>query len=105
MSDVGTARRERGTGGRARREAGLARCEAGITRNAVAIDLAIVAIIAGVAVPNLLNAAHRGRQTRTMGDLRTIGTAVDSWSIKHDAYPRAATISELAALLEPTYVK
>ena len=35
-------------------------------------------LIAAIAIPNLLNAIHRGRQKRSMADMRTIATAIGS---------------------------
>jgi type II secretory pathway pseudopilin PulG len=65
------------------------------------VGLAIAALV----VPNLLNGRQRGRQKWTMGGLRTLGPAVESYSIDNNAYSVAASIDELAAFLEPTYIK
>lgn len=42
---------------------------------------------------------------RAMSDIRTIATAVEAYAVDEDAYPSAVTISALASLLEPTYVR
>lgn len=67
--------------------------------------LLAVAAVAAVVVPNLHTAAERGRQRRSMSDLRTIGSAVEQYSVEHGFRPTAANLDELAALLEPRYVK
>lgn len=59
-----------------------------------------------VAMPNMIGAHDRGKQKRTMGDVRTIATAVESYSLDHGAYPRrAGNVEVLQPFLEPTYVK
>jgi general secretion pathway protein G len=68
------------------------------------VMIPIAGIIAAIAIPNLLNAIDRGKQKRTLIDLRTVGTAVEEYSIDHDVYPVAENIDELRRLLEPEYV-
>ena len=72
--------------------------------------LAILLVVPAIAVPNLLNAIQRGKQKRTMGDMRTLATAMESYSIDNMAYVTinardAAGLARLASYLEPTYVK
>lgn len=79
---------------------------AGIIAAAFAVlCIPIIGIIAAIAVPNLLNAVERGKQKRTMTDIRTAATAVESYRIDHGTLPEAGSWPELAALVEPTYVK
>ena len=54
----------------------------GFTLIELLIVVAIIGIIAAIAIPNLLNAIDRGKQKRTMADLRSIGTAVESYAIE-----------------------
>ena len=79
----------------------------GFTLIELLIVVAIIGIIAAIAIPNLLNAIQRGKQKRTMGDMRTIATAVESYSIDNNQYPSnsATTVSTIASYLEPTYIK
>ena len=79
----------------------------GFTLIELLIVVAIIGIIAAIAIPNLLNAIQRGKQKRTMGDLRTVATANESYSIDNNQYysSAAANVSTLAAAMEPTYVK
>ena len=53
----------------------------GFTLIELLIVVAIIGIIAAIAIPNLLNAIDRGKQKRTMADLRTLGTAIESYAI------------------------
>ena len=49
--------------------------------------VAVVGIIAAIAIPNLLNAIDRGKQKRTMADIRSIGTAVEAFAVENNYYP------------------
>jgi general secretion pathway protein G len=80
----------------------------GFTLIELLIVVAIIGIIAAIAIPNLLNAINRGRQKRTMADIRTIGTAVEAYAVDNSAYPSVSTGAigtALSAYIEPTYVK
>ena len=39
------------------------------------ITLVVIGVIAAISIPNLLAAIDKGKQKRTMADLRTVGTA------------------------------
>ena len=69
------------------------------------IVLAIVGIVTTLAVPSLLNAFERRAQKRTMGDMRSVSTAMEMYSIDQHAYPAVASIDELVPLLQPSYIK
>lgn len=64
----------------------------------------IVGIIAAIAIPNLLNAIDRGKQKRTVVDLQSLGTAIDSYSIEHGVYPTADDLDELLPLISPDFI-
>ncbi len=85
----------------------LRRNQKGFTLIELLIVVAIIGIIAAIAIPNLLNAIQRGKQKRTMGDMRTVATACESYSIDNNQYRvlAAGDIAPLAADMEPTYVK
>jgi type II secretion system protein G len=85
----------------------MKRNQKGFTLIELLIVVAIIGIIAAIAIPNLLNAIQRGKQKRTMGDLRTCATANESYSIDNNQYyvSAAASISTLSGSLEATYVK
>jgi len=63
------------------------------------IVVAIIGIIAAIAVPQLMNAMDRGRQRRSMADMRSIATANGTMRVDTGAY--AGTIAGLV----PTYMQ
>ena len=63
------------------------------------IVVAIIGIIAAIAVPQLMNAMDRGRQRRSMADMRNIATANGTYRVDLSAY--ATTL----ALLTPNYMQ
>ncbi len=67
--------------------------------------LAVVGIIAAIAIPNLLNAIDRGKQKRTMADIRSIATAIDAYAVDHDVYPKAQNVTQLQAIVQPKYIR
>ena len=77
----------------------------GFTLIELLIVVAIIGIIAAIAIPNLLNAIDRGKQKRTMADMRSIGTAVEAYAVDNNSYPTANTSAALKVLVEPIYIK
>jgi general secretion pathway protein G len=83
----------------------------GFTLIELLIVVAIIGIIAAIAIPNLLNAINRGRQKRSMADIRTIGTAVEAYAVDMAFYPTfqagagGPITATFEAFVEPTYVK
>lgn len=67
--------------------------------------LLMLGIIGAIAVPNLLDAVDRGKQKRTMADMRTIAVAMESYATDHAAYPAADDLQGVRAALEPRYVQ
>lgn len=52
------------------------------------LGIALIAgLIGAIAVPNLLNAIQRGKRKRTLGDIRRVATAVESYAVDHGSYP------------------
>src|ERR1043165_9972172 len=89
----------------------------GFTLIELLIVAAIIGILAAIAIPNLLNALQRGKQKRTMADIRNLATAIESYTVNNNNYPTAAacpdtggvsTLTGLASgsftLLKPTYI-
>lgn len=83
------------------------RRQKGFTLIELLIVVAIIGIIAAIAIPNLLNAINRGKQKRTMADIRSIATAIESYSVDWNFYPKVAdgVINDLTTYLTPTYIK
>lgn len=77
----------------------------GFTLIELLIVVAIIGIIAAIAIPNLLNAIQRGKQKRTMADMRAIGTAVESYAVDNNAYPAGGSpVATTLTMLEPRYI-
>ena len=80
----------------------------GFTLIELLIVVAIIGIIAAIAIPNLLNAIDRGKQKRSMADMRSIGTAVESYAIDNNYYPTVddmATLAAEATRVVPIYMR
>src|SRR5262245_4357700 len=77
----------------------------GFTLIELLIVVAIIGIIAAIAIPNLLNAIDRGKQKRTMADMRSIGTAIESYAVDANYYPTAGTAALLQGVVQPIYIK
>ena len=84
------------------------RKDKGFTLIELLIVVAIIGIIAAIAIPNLLNAIDRGKQKRTMADMRSIGTAVESYAVDNNFYPKNmanAVASAISGYVSPIYIK
>jgi len=62
-------------------------------------------IISAIAIPNLLSATTKGKEKTTMGDMKAIGVAIESYMTDYYYAPVAATINDLKPMLEPFYIK
>ena len=51
------------------------------------IVVAIIAILAAIAVPNFLEAQTRAKVSRCKADMRSLGIALESYSVDWDSYP------------------
>ena len=81
------------------------RKQLGFTLIELLIVVAIIGIIAAVAVPNLLNAVDRGKQKRTMADLRSLAIAIETYQVDEASYPTASDIATLNTSLTPVYMR
>jgi general secretion pathway protein G len=82
------------------------RKDRGFTLIELLIVVAIIGIIAAIAIPNLLNAIHRGRQKRSMADMRTIATAIGTYATDMNYYPRnMGSLTDFQVHLVPVYLR
>jgi len=87
------------------------RKQKGFTLIELLIVVAIIGIIAAIAIPNLLNAIDRGKQKRSMADMRSIGTAVESYAVDVNFYPISSSMASITSIgavnmgIEPIYIK
>ncbi len=80
----------------------------GFTLIELLIVVAIIGLIAVIAVPNLMGAMDKGRQTRTMADMKQIAAAITRYEIDFNRFPMVASGpvgGGLNALLEPIYIQ
>jgi len=68
----------------------------GFTLIELLIVVAIIAILAAIAVPNFLEAQVRARVSRVQSDMRTIGTAIESYRVDWNAVPYQNSFSVIA---------
>lgn len=68
----------------------------GFTLVEIMIVVAIIALVAAIAIPNLLRARHNANETAAIGNLKTLGTALESFRANQTppAYPE--TLDELS---------
>jgi general secretion pathway protein G len=90
--------------------------ERGFSLIELLIVIAVIGILAAIAIPNLLNAVQRGRQKRTMVDMRVLATAIETYHVDNSMFPTAtcdsgaytavgATVDDNSfGLIAPTYL-
>ena len=64
----------------------------------------IIAILAAIAIPNLLEFQVRSKVSRVKSDMRTVGMAIEAFGVDQNVYPAAVAgtpISELNGLTTP----
>jgi len=70
-----------------------------------AVAALFTVVIAAIAIPNLLSAIDRGKQKRTMADIRSVAAGVEAYAVDHDHYPLVCDFDELVPVLRPVYLR
>jgi len=86
-------------------QGGYMKQKRGFTLIELLIVIAIIGIVAAIAIPNLLTALQKGKQKATMGDMKSIGTAVESYMTDLYMAPQGDNVGELEEELAPFYIK
>ncbi|MCU0290824.1 MAG: prepilin-type N-terminal cleavage/methylation domain-containing protein [Thermoanaerobaculaceae bacterium] len=81
--------------------------ERGFTLVELLVVVTILGLVVGIAVYSLADAVDRGRQKRTVADLRALATAIEAYSVDFQCYPRGEEggTQQLEAPLTPTYIR
>ena len=74
----------------------------GFTLIELLIVVAIIGIVVAISVVNMINAIQRAKQKRSMGDMKTVATAIEAYATDQNFYPAAAGFSLPSGLVLPT---
>ena len=69
------------------------------------ITLVVIGVIAVITITNLLGAIDRGKQKRTLADMRTIGTAIEAYAVDNSQYPVSSDTATLWLQAVPAYLR
>ncbi len=69
------------------------------------VVLVVISVLTAIMIPNLLNAINRGKQKRSMADIRSIATAVETYAVDNHSYPVASDIATLTPLIQPVFIR
>ena len=67
------------------------------------IVVAVIGLVSAIAIPNLVSAIQRARQTRSMADLKTLGRAVILYEQDNAGYPIETSLVEAENLRSSLY--
>jgi len=73
----------------------------GFTLVEIMIVVAIIALLAAIAIPNLLRARLGANETAAIGALKTISTAMENWRSRHNGDYVGATLAALGSATPP----
>lgn len=79
----------------------------GFTLIELLIVVSLIGIIAAIVIPNLMAALHKGKQKASIGDMKTIGTAIEAYMTDTGMAPgggAASTIVDVESYLASFYL-
>lgn len=79
----------------------------GFTLIELLIVVSLIGIVAAIVIPNLMAALHKGKQKASIGDMKTIGTAIEAYMVDTSMAPgggTAAIVADLQPYLESFYL-
>lgn len=62
-------------------------------------------VVGAIAIPNLTTAAQKGKQKATMGDMKSISVAIESYVTDNYEIPPGESLAEMQEKLSPFYIK
>jgi general secretion pathway protein G len=74
----------------------------GFTLIELLVVVAIIGILAAIAIVAMINAIQRGKQKRSMADIRSLSSALEAYALDMNSYPAAAGYSLPTGLSLPT---
>lgn len=75
----------------------------GFTLIEMMIVVAIIAILVAIALPNMLGSRKAANEKAVLAELRTIGTALETYYIRENAYPSGLNVLVGEDLLPSSY--
>lgn len=79
----------------------FSRSNKGFTLVEIMIVVAIIALLAAIAIPNLLRARHNANETAGIGAMRTLSTAMESFRAAQTPPTYPAALPTLSAAVPP----
>jgi len=68
------------------------------------IVVAIIGILAAIAIPNFLGARTKAKVSRAFADMRTIGTALETYMLDNGEYPASTDSAIPTSAVQPEYM-
>lgn len=72
----------------------------GFTLIELLVVVVVLGVISAIAIPTLVNALDRGRQKRTMADIKTLANAIESYSVDTNIYPNTSSWTTMTAAID-----
>jgi general secretion pathway protein G len=87
-------------------EESTVRRQRGFTLIELLVVVAILGIVSSIAIAGLLNALDKGKQKRSMADLRSIAEATEAYHIDQGVYPKGVVLwSDFRSYVSPFFIR